>query len=138
MAQLRDLQLDPVTGDVMSFRPHDIRRLSHMFLTLDALEIDRSRWRAVFQTLNETIGPASSDQRRDQLGAPPQADISRDAVLRDDLHLDCRSRLAPRTSTRLSVAPASRRFSINSLTADTGRSTTSPAAIWLATSGGRM
>jgi hypothetical protein len=128
----------PGRGDVVSFRPHDIRRLSHMFLTLDVLEIDRSRWRAVFQTLNEAIGLASSDQRREQLGAPPQADISRDAVLRDDIHPDCRSRVARRTSTRMSVAPASRLFSISSLTADAGRSTTSPAAIWLATSGARM
>jgi hypothetical protein len=138
VAQLRDLQLDPVTGDVMSFRPHDIRHLSHMFLTLDALEIDRSRWRAVFQTLNEAIGPASPDQRREQLDAPPQTDISCDAVLSDDIQLDGRSRVASHTSTRLSVAPASRRFSINPLTADAGRSTTSPAVIWLATSGGRM
>ena len=53
--------------------------------------------------------------------------------------LDAISRRPPsRTSTRISVAPASRLFSISSLTADAGRSTTSPAAIWLATSGERM
>jgi hypothetical protein len=34
-------------------------------------------------------------------------------------------------STRISSAPASREFSINSLTTDAGRSTTSPAAILL-------
>jgi hypothetical protein len=138
VAQLRDLKLDPIMGDVVSFRPHDLRRLSHMFLTLDTLEIDRPQRRAVFQTLNEAIGPASPDQRRELLDAPPQADILRDAVLSDDIHLDGRSRVASRTSTRMSVAPASRLFSISSLTADAGRSTTSPAAIWLATSGGRM
>ncbi len=42
-----------------------------------------------------------------------------------------------RTSTRISSAPASRLFSTSSLTAEAGRSTTSPAAMRLATSGGR-
>src|SRR5579859_6636844 len=37
------------------------------------------------------------------------------------------------TSTRMRVAPASSAFSSSSLTTDAGRSTTSPAAIWLAT-----
>jgi len=37
----------------------------------------------------------------------------------------------------LETAPASRAFSISSLTTDAGRSTTSPAAIWSATAGGR-
>ena len=36
----------------------------------------------------------------------------------------------PSSSTRTSVAPASRAFSTSSLTTDAGRSTTSPAAIW--------
>src|ERR1019366_3925122 len=42
------------------------------------------------------------------------------------------------TSTRRSVAPASSEFSSSSLTTEAGRSTTSPAAIWLATWSGRM
>jgi hypothetical protein len=42
------------------------------------------------------------------------------------------------TSTRMRVAPASRAFSSSSLTTEAGRSTTSPAAIWLATWSGRM
>src|SRR5262249_21779458 len=42
------------------------------------------------------------------------------------------------TSTRISVAPASSEFSSNSLTTDAGRSTTSPAAILLATLSERM
>ena len=37
------------------------------------------------------------------------------------------------TSTRMRVAPASRAFSSSSFTTEAGRSTTSPAAIWLAT-----
>ena len=37
------------------------------------------------------------------------------------------------TSTRMRVAPASSEFSRSSLTTEAGRSTTSPAAIWLAT-----
>src|SRR5579883_1256433 len=41
------------------------------------------------------------------------------------------------TSMATTVAPASSAFSISSLTADAGRSTTSPAAIWSATSLGR-
>src|SRR5574344_430257 len=36
------------------------------------------------------------------------------------------------------VAPTSRRFSTSSLTTEAGRSTTSPAAIWLASKGGRI
>ena len=39
----------------------------------------------------------------------------------------------PSTSIRTRVAPASSEFSSSSLTTDAGRSTTSPAAIWLAT-----
>src|ERR1700745_885113 len=39
----------------------------------------------------------------------------------------------PSTSMRMRVAPASSAFSSSSLTTDAGRSTTSPAAIWLAT-----
>src|SRR5581483_7701510 len=42
------------------------------------------------------------------------------------------------TSTRMVFAPASRAFSSNSLTTEAGRSTTSPAAILLATDSGRM
>ena len=46
--------------------------------------------------------------------------------------------LPPSTSsTRISDAPASREFSTSSLTTDTGRSMTSPAAIFWATSSGR-
>ena len=45
------------------------------------------------------------------------------------------SRLPPaRISTRMLVLPASRAFSMSSLTTDAGRSTTSPAAILFATS----
>ena len=39
------------------------------------------------------------------------------------------------TSMRMRVAPASSEFSSSSLTTEAGRSTTSPAAIWLATFG---
>ena len=39
----------------------------------------------------------------------------------------------PSTSMRMRVAPASSEFSSSSFTTDAGRSTTSPAAIWLAT-----
>ena len=39
-----------------------------------------------------------------------------------------------RTSTRIEVLPASSAFSMSSLTTEAGRSTTSPAAILLATS----
>ena len=42
----------------------------------------------------------------------------------------------PLISTIMREAPASREFSTNSLTTDTGRSTTSPAAIWAASSAG--
>src|SRR5579863_9496861 len=42
------------------------------------------------------------------------------------------------TSTRISEAPASREFSRSSLTTEAGRSTTSPAAILLATWSGRI
>ena len=43
-------------------------------------------------------------------------------------------RLPPASaSTRIRPAPASSAFSSNSFTTDAGRSTTSPAAIWLAT-----
>src|SRR5262245_12448017 len=41
-------------------------------------------------------------------------------------------------STAILLAPASREFSISSLTTDAGRSTTSPAAMRLAMSSGRM
>ena len=41
------------------------------------------------------------------------------------------------TCMRMRVAPASSAFSSNSFTTDAGRSTTSPAAIWLATLSGR-
>ena len=44
---------------------------------------------------------------------------------------------APAIRTIILLAPASILFSINSFTADAGRSTTSPAAIWLATWGGK-
>ena len=47
-----------------------------------------------------------------------------------------RSTPPPRTSTEISVAPASSEFSTNSLTTDAGRSVTSPAAILDETSGG--
>ena len=40
-------------------------------------------------------------------------------------------------STVMAVAPASRAFSTSSFTTEAGRSTTSPAAIWLAKAGGR-
>ena len=40
-------------------------------------------------------------------------------------------------STRMLVAPASMAFSRSSFTTDAGRSTTSPAAIWLTVSGSR-
>ncbi len=43
-----------------------------------------------------------------------------------------------RISTLTERAPASSEFSTSSLTAEAGRSTTSPAAIWLATCSGRM
>src|SRR3990172_6478629 len=43
----------------------------------------------------------------------------------------------PLTSTAMREAPASRAFSMSSLTTEAGRSTTSPAAIRAATSGGR-
>ncbi len=47
--------------------------------------------------------------------------------------------LPPSTSsTRMAAAPASREFSTSSLTTETGRSMTSPAAIFWATSSGRM
>jgi hypothetical protein len=51
-----------------------------------------------------------------------------------------RSSAAPprRISTRISPAPASRLFSTSSFTALAGRSTTSPAATWLARISGRM
>ena len=42
------------------------------------------------------------------------------------------------TCTVMRVAPASIEFSINSLTTEAGRSTTSPAAMRLAVSAGRM
>ena len=42
------------------------------------------------------------------------------------------------TSTRMRLAPASSAFSSSSFTTEAGRSTTSPAAIWLATWSGRM
>src|SRR6202789_3391309 len=42
------------------------------------------------------------------------------------------------TSMRMRVAPASREFSRSSLTTEAGRSTTSPAAIWFATTSERM
>ena len=42
-----------------------------------------------------------------------------------------RSSPPPSSSTSIRVAPASRLFSTSSLTMDAGRSTTSPAAIWL-------
>ncbi len=47
-------------------------------------------------------------------------------------------RLRPAFSMRTTIvsAPASRLFSTSSLTTEAGRSTTSPAAIWLATCGG--
>src|SRR5260221_5830970 len=50
-----------------------------------------------------------------------------------------RSRRAPPStrSTATDCAPASRLFSISSFSADAGRSTTSPAAIWLTRSSGR-
>jgi hypothetical protein len=41
-------------------------------------------------------------------------------------------------STSMRVAPASRLFSTSSLTTDAGRSTTSPAAIWFASCGGKI
>src|SRR5580692_11131640 len=44
----------------------------------------------------------------------------------------------PRISTLTERAPASSEFSTSSLTADAGRSTTSPAAIWLATCSGKI
>ena len=47
-----------------------------------------------------------------------------------------RSTPAPSSSTRIFLAPASREFSISSFTTEAGRSTTSPAAILFATSGG--
>ena len=47
-------------------------------------------------------------------------------------------RPASSTVTVMVRAPASRAFSTNSLTTEAGRSTTSPAAIWEATSAGRM
>ncbi len=43
-----------------------------------------------------------------------------------------------RNSMEMRVAPASIAFSSNSLMTDMGRSTTSPAAIWLATLSGSM
>src|SRR4029453_4358729 len=50
-----------------------------------------------------------------------------------------RTCLLPPSSTWIATrrAPASMAFSTSSLTTDAGRSTTSPAAIWLARSGGR-
>src|SRR5512139_3918948 len=45
---------------------------------------------------------------------------------------------ALRTSTETLAAPASREFSISSLTTDAGRSMTSPAAILLRSPGGRI
>ena len=43
----------------------------------------------------------------------------------------------PASTTEISRAPASRLFSSNSLRAEAGRSTTSPAAIWLISNSGR-
>lgn len=49
-----------------------------------------------------------------------------------------RPRPASSMSIKMRLAPASMAFSTSSLTTDAGRSTTSPAAIWLASASGRI
>ena len=65
------------------------------------------------------------------------ADVSSAAIPQPSSCTRISRRPPSRTSTRISPAPASRLFSISSLTTDAGRSTTSPAAIWFATSAER-